>query len=155
MEEGRARIEVAPEFERAYRQEDLFLSYEAAREDPDWRAPGGLGYMFDGLVVAGWLCWNEARPILSGVEPVSQEVAELVYRLEARSMVGPLRITSGPRRAEDEVLERVFPATVVPREAYARWGVVKQRSGMEENKGSRTGDSPASSRRSRGGRDGQ
>ena len=150
---GHTRIETVAVEERPVVQNRLFWSYEAARVSQEGRAPNGLGFMFDGLVVAGWLCWHEMRPILAGVEPVSREVAAWVYQVEARSMVGPRRGSSGPRRAEDGTLERVFPSTLVPREAFGQGGAMPQRAGGEENRGSRTGDSPASSRRSRADRE--
>ena len=148
--DGHTRVEAVPPGERADRQEELFLNYEQFREEPERRAPHGLGYMFDGLVVAGWLCWHEQRPVLAGVEPVSLEVADWVNRLDGRSMVGPERATSGPRGPEGAKLEKVMPASRSPRYAYATGTVQNQWSGVEESRGSRTEYSPASSRRSRG-----
>ena len=115
---GETRADVVRSGERADRQEWLRSDYEDYREEQERRAPHGRGYMFDGLVVAGWLCWHEERPVLAGVEPVSVEVAEWVYRLDGRSMVGPGRLTSGPRGEEDGKLEVVFPASRTPRDAF-------------------------------------
>ena len=151
---GETRVEVVHRGERADRQEWLFSDYEDMREEQERRAPNGRGFMFDGLVVAGWLCWHEERPVLSGVEPVSLEVAEWVYRLDGRSMVGPGRLTSGPKGEDDMKLEKVLPAAKTPRDAFGTGLVQNPGSEREESRASRSEHSPASSRRSRANGDG-
>ena len=128
----------------------MFLSYEAYREGEPQPLGWRTGYMFDGLVVVGWLCWHDQKPVLAGAEPVSQDTAEWVYRLEGRSTVGPGRTRSGRRRTEDGQLQVVFPMHVSPR---GEWERLRQRADgelVEPEQSSRRGSSATSSRRGRG-----
>ena len=147
---GQTRVLDVPEEEMAERQEELYRSYEAERETEPRDAPWGTGRLLDGMVVAGWSCWHDQRPVLAGMEPVSQEMAEWVYQLEGGSMVGPGRTKSGRRKTEDGHLQTVFLANVSPRGDWEKMMEKRNGLGAERERVSRQGSSPASSRRGRG-----
>ena len=141
-------VEVAQE-DWPRKQAELNQWYEVYRDMKpralDWEA----GYMFDGLVVAGWFCWYDQRPILSGVEPVPPTVADYVRLLEDRSMVGPGRQRSGDRTKADGNLSVVFPKHVTPRGEWARLRSEIEGPMAEQAESSRRGSGSESSRRSR------
>ena len=142
-----------PKEEWSQRQAERHHWYEVYRESDPQPLEWGGGFMFDGLVVAGWFGWYGQRPVLCGVEPAAPAVAEWVRTLEERSLVGPGRQRSRNRKPEDGQLNAVFPKNVSPRGEWERLRKVAEGEIAEQEEGSRRGSGSETSRRGRGERD--
>ena len=142
-----------PREEWPQKQAELHQWYELYREAEPQPLEWGAGFMFDGLVVAGWFCWYDQRRVLCGVEPATPAVAEWVRTLEERSLMGPGRQRSGQYGPEDENLSVVFPRHVSPRWEWERLRQVVENEVVEQQEGSRRGSGSDTSRRGRGERD--